>query len=73
MAFDQKCVILRQTVAAKFSANPAWPGSLPFLRTALKPVHLTGRAGVGGLRLKGRSRRLFFMARQQCPGVKKAA
>jgi len=43
----QKCVILRQSVAAIFLARPASLGGFAVLRTALNSHHLTGRASAG--------------------------
>lgn len=47
--YRTKCVILRQADAANFPANPAHPKDLAFYQFALKAVHLTPTAGVGGL------------------------
>jgi hypothetical protein len=67
-ALPKKRGILRQTVAATF---PAQLGGLAFLRTALKAVHLTGRAGVGAAIERLRPT-VFFMARETVPGRKKS-
>ena len=64
--------VYQSKIAANIPVNPAQPGGLAFLRTALKPVHLTGRAGVGGDWPQRVVADGFFMARQQRQDVKKS-